>query len=146
MLGTAPINGGIHRKVERANQVLKGSIVRLYLVRADSCTAYDHQNLRAGKDLNNRAANIKLADGRIYEVANAPTGWEESLESGSNEILIPVGLVISLSGTINVKGKKLIKVNGSRKKDGMFHCTLLRHDNAWRTPNQERNIATLRSG
>ncbi len=44
-----------------------------------------------------------------------------------------------------MKGKKPSKVNGSRKKDGMFHRTLLGCDNVWRTPEQERNLAELQS-
>ena len=153
LLGTIPSfanaslrgNRGIYHQEEHANRVLEESVVGLYLIKADSHATYDHRILQAGEHSNDRTGNIELANGRIYEVTNAQGGWEESLESGSDKILIPPGSVISSSGIINVKGKKLSKVNGSRKKDGMFHRTLLGRDNVSRTPDQERNLAELQS-
>lgn len=56
--------------------------------------------------------NIQLLDGTIYEVKNAQAGWAVNLVSGTDNVHIPPGAVISSDGTIDMKGQKPTMVPG----------------------------------
>ena len=143
MLGTslsfvnASLRGShvVYHQEERDSRVLEETLVGLYLIKDEShhATSHDPRYLPATYP-DDQTANLELPDGRVYEVTNAQAGWEESLESGSDEIRIPVGSVISSNGKINVKGMKLSKVNGQKRTTNSFFHRNLEGDDKVRTP------------
>ena len=150
---------------ERASRVLEENSVGLYLVKIEDDDSHDDNdtpyaaNARQGSGGDrHQTSNIELPDGTIYEVINAQVGWDGDLTSGSDEILIPAGSVISSDGDINVKGKQLSKVvySNRKKSSEFFHRRqLLRDDEEQddddddddyyfeRTSEQKRNLAAF---
>ena len=150
---------------ERASRVLEENSVGLYLVKIEDDDSHDDNdtpyaaNARPGSGGDrHQTSNIELPDGTIYEVINAQVGWDGDLTSGSDEILIPAGSVISSDGDINVKGKQLSKVvySNRKKSSEFFHRRqLLRDDEEQddddddddyyfeRTSEQKRNLAAF---
>lgn len=138
-----------------ASRVLEENFVGLYLVKIkDDGSHVDTPhpaNARPGSSGDHhQTSNIELPDGTIYEVINAQVGWDGGLTSGSDEIVIPAGSVISSDGEIDIKGKRLSKMNG--KKSGLFHRRQLVQDDEEevgddflfeRTPERKQNLATL---
>lgn len=116
-----------------ASRVLEENFVGLYLVKIKEDDSHDDvpyaaANARPGSGgdhhQGHQTSNIELPDGTTYEVINAQVGWDGGLTSGSDEIVIPAGSVISSDGIINIKGKRLSKVNGTGTKKsngGFFH-------------------------
>jgi hypothetical protein len=138
-------NHVVYHQDERASRVLEETSVGLYLIKDEShTTSYNPRYLSATYP-DDQTANLELPDGRVYKVTNAQAGWEESLESGIDEILIPAGSVISSNGKINVKGMKLSKVNGKKRMtNGFFQRNLQEDDNVHTPPEQKiRNSTEL---
>ncbi|KAL3796919.1 hypothetical protein ACHAW5_005399 [Stephanodiscus triporus] len=104
------------------------------LVSADESRA--ERDLQAQRP-DRQAFSIGLSDGRVYEVENAPPGWEHALVSGHDKVVIPEGAVIHSNGKIDVKGKNLSKMTDMNNGPP--------GDVVVRTPGQERNLAALRS-
>jgi hypothetical protein len=129
-------NNGIYRHEELASRVLEATVIGTYLIKDESRTDRD---LRTNRP--DQTANLELSDGTVYEVVNAPPGWERALISGHDKVLIPSGSVIS-SDKIDVKGKNLSKMNEGY--NGPFRRNLQGND-VERTHEQERNLAALRS-
>ena len=72
-------------------------------------------------------------------------GWENSLQSGRDKVLIPEGTVIYSNGKMDAKGKRLSKAN--QGKNGFVRRNLPGEDVVEeRTPEQELNLAALQSG
>jgi hypothetical protein len=139
-------NHAVYHQDERASRVLEETSVGLYLIKDEShTTSYNPRYLSATSYPDDQTANLELPDGRVYKVTNAQAGWEECLESGIDEILIPAGSVISSNGKINVKGMKLSKVNGKKRMtNGFFHRNLQEDDNVRTPPEQKiRNSMAL---
>ena len=135
----------VYHQDERASRVLEETSVGLYLIKDESHnTSYNPRYLSATYP-DDQTANLELPDGRVYKVTNAQAGWEESLESVIDEILIPAGSVISSNGKINVKGMKLSKVNGKKRMtNGFFHRNLQEDENVRTPPEQKiRNSMAL---
>ena len=141
------------------HRVLEENFVGLYLVKIEDDDSHDDNDTPyaasarpgSGGD-RHQTSNIELPDGTIYEVINAQVGWDGDLTSGSDEIIIPAGSVISSDGDINVKGKKLSKVvYSNRKKSEFFHRRQLLQDDEEddddhyfeRTSERKLNLATL---
>jgi hypothetical protein len=130
-------NDGIYQQEELASRVLEANVIGTYLIKDEGRAERDLQAQRP----DHQTFSIELSDGTVYEVVNAPAGWERSLMSGHDKVVIPSGSVIS-SDKIDVKGKNLSKMN--ERNNGPFRRNLL-GDYVERTPEQERNLAALRS-
>jgi hypothetical protein len=130
-------NDSIYRQEELASRVLEATVIGTYLIKDESRAECDLQ----AQQPDHQTASLELSDGTVYEVVNAPAGWERSLISGHDKVVIPPGSVISLD-KIDVKGKNLSKMN--EKNNGPFRRNLL-GDDVERTPEQERNLDVLRS-
>ena len=129
-------NNGVYHQEELASRVLEETVIGTYLIKDESRADRDLQG-----DRHEQTANVELPDGSVYEVYNAPAGWEKSLKSGSDKVLIPAGSVFLSDGTVNVKGKNLSKVKDGN--NGFFRRNLVVGDDVERTPEQERNLAAL---
>jgi hypothetical protein len=140
-------NNSIHHHEEQASRVLEAAVVGTYLIK-DQSRAYD-RDIQANYDRDlqtdhqDQTASIELPDGRIYEVTNAMVGWEKSLQSGRDKVIIPEGTVIYSNGKINVKGKNINKKN--QGQNGFVRRNLLEQNVAERTPEQDLNLAALQS-
>ena len=130
-------NDGIYQQEELASRVLEATVIGTFLIKDESRAERDLQ----AQQSDHQTASLELSDGTVYEVVNAPAGWERSLMSGHDKVVIPSGSVIS-HDKIDVKGKNLSKMN--ERNNGPFRRNLL-GDYVERTPEQERNLAALRS-
>ena len=141
-----------HREEERASRVLEDAVVGTYLIKDKSRAYYDHRDLLQ-TDIRDRTTNVEtvirdqtahveLSDGRIYEVENAMVGWENSLQSGRDKVLLPEGTVIYSNGKMDVRGKRLDKAN-KQGKIGFVRRSLPGEDvvEEERTPDQELDPA-----
>jgi hypothetical protein len=133
----------LHRHEEQGSRVLEASVVGTYLIK-DQSRANNRDRDILQTHIRDQTNNVELPDGRIYEVNNAMVGWEISLQSGRDKVLIPEGTVIYSNGKMDVKGKRLSKAN--QGKNGFVRRNLPGEDVVEeRTPEQERNLAALQS-
>lgn len=49
--------------------------------------------------------NVELPGGLIYEVINAPLGWQKKFASGKSRVILPKGAVVTDDGYLDFKGK-----------------------------------------
>ena len=91
--------------------------------------------------------NVELPGGLIYEVINAPPGWQKKLASGTSRITVPRGAVVTADGYLDFKGKSAVSLgDGGGNFD--FNNNLFEGDRNLesdaeeiaRTPEQQANL------
>ena len=111
------LRGGDEFDNVHARRDLQDNQIALYLIKETEIGADGSpQRRKLGQgNSSDRTDNIQLFDGTIYEVKNAQAGWANNLVSGTDEVHIPPGAIISTDGTIDMKGQKPTTVPGNGK-------------------------------